>query len=151
MDELAPSTLCNTFFMAFFAIRKRCIIAAERTAVWPPKVPSESASAPIVKSTTALLPPNHANQQDPFTGSTTLAAGTYSTGSDQQHWQLTHRQSSVISSSYLRSSRRYSSTAEPDLKATLRHVIPAKRELLKKVKGHASKTIGEVKVENTLG
>ncbi|KAL8815231.1 MAG: hypothetical protein Q9223_005614 [Gallowayella weberi] len=47
--------------------------------------------------------------------------------------------------------RCYSSTAEPDLKATLREVIPAKRELLKKVKSHASKTIGEVKIENTLG
>ncbi|KAL8756450.1 MAG: hypothetical protein Q9199_002932 [Rusavskia elegans] len=127
------------------------IIAAKRTAVWPPNLPSESALAPIVKSTTGLLPPNHANQQHRFTGSTTLTAGIYSTRSEQQHWQLTHGQSSVISSSYLRSSRCYSSAAEPDLKATLRDAIPAKRELLKKVKGHASKTIGEVKVENTLG
>ncbi|KAI4154932.1 MAG: hypothetical protein L6R39_001329 [Caloplaca ligustica] len=47
--------------------------------------------------------------------------------------------------------RRYSSVAEPDLKSSLREVIPAKRELLKKVKSHASKTIGEVKIENTLG
>ncbi|KXL50396.1 hypothetical protein M433DRAFT_132222 [Acidomyces richmondensis BFW] len=47
-------------------------------------------------------------------------------------------------------SRSYA-TAEPDLKATLREVIPAKRELLKKVKAHASKTIGEVKIENTVG
>ncbi|KAL8803990.1 MAG: hypothetical protein Q9182_002862 [Xanthomendoza sp. 2 TL-2023] len=47
--------------------------------------------------------------------------------------------------------RCYSSIAEPDLKATLREVIPAKRELLKKVKSHASKTIGEIKIENTLG
>ncbi|KAI4220863.1 MAG: hypothetical protein L6R36_007316, partial [Xanthoria steineri] len=61
------------------------------------------------------------------------------------------QQPPVFSSSYLRSSRCYSSTAERDLKATLRDAIPAKRELLKKVKGHASKTIGEVKVENTLG
>jgi citrate synthase len=42
-------------------------------------------------------------------------------------------------------------TAEPDLKATLKEVIPAKRELLKKVKAHGDKVIGEVKVENTLG
>ncbi|KAF4439355.1 citrate synthase 2 [Fusarium acutatum] len=42
-------------------------------------------------------------------------------------------------------------TAEPDLKATLREAIPAKRELLKKVKAHSNKVIGEVKVENTLG
>lgn len=47
--------------------------------------------------------------------------------------------------------RPYSSTSEPDLKNTLKELIPAKRELLKKVKSHASKTIGEVKVENTLG
>ena len=47
--------------------------------------------------------------------------------------------------------RHYSSANEPDLKTTLKEVIPAKRELLKKVKSHASKTIGEVKVENTLG
>ncbi|KAK0277994.1 citrate synthase [Friedmanniomyces endolithicus] len=47
-------------------------------------------------------------------------------------------------------SRTYA-TAEPDLKATLRECIPAKRELLKKVKAHANKTIGEVKIENTLG
>ncbi|PNP45113.1 2-methylcitrate synthase, mitochondrial [Trichoderma gamsii] len=43
------------------------------------------------------------------------------------------------------------STAEPDLKTVLKDVIPAKRELLKKVKAHGSKVIGEVKVENTLG
>nr|POF05975.1 2-methylcitrate synthase, mitochondrial [Quercus suber] len=42
-------------------------------------------------------------------------------------------------------------TAEPDLKETLKSVIPEKRELLKKVKSHSSKTIGEVKIENTLG
>ena len=44
-----------------------------------------------------------------------------------------------------------SSSNEPDLKATLKEAIPAKRELLKRVKSHASKAIGEVKVENTLG
>ncbi|KAK0931018.1 citrate synthase [Friedmanniomyces endolithicus] len=51
---------------------------------------------------------------------------------------------------YHASSRTYA-TAEPDLKATLRECIPAKRELLKKVKAHANKTIGEIKIENTLG
>jgi citrate synthase len=45
----------------------------------------------------------------------------------------------------------YSSSSEPDLKDTFRKVLPAKRELLKKVKSHADKKIGEVKVENTLG
>ena len=47
--------------------------------------------------------------------------------------------------------RPYSSAPEPDLKTTLRELIPAKRELLKKVKSHAEKVIGEVKIENTLG
>ncbi|KAK5691309.1 citrate synthase [Elasticomyces elasticus] len=47
-------------------------------------------------------------------------------------------------------SRAYA-TSEPDLKTTLKECIPAKRELLKKVKAHSSKTIGEVKIENTLG
>ncbi|GJC84815.1 2-methylcitrate synthase, mitochondrial [Colletotrichum liriopes] len=47
--------------------------------------------------------------------------------------------------------RHYSSSSEPDLKTTLKGVIPAKRELLKKVKAHSSKVIGEVKVENALG
>lgn len=47
--------------------------------------------------------------------------------------------------------RPYSATTERDLKSTLKDVIPAKRELLKKVKSYADKKIGEVKVENTLG
>lgn len=47
-------------------------------------------------------------------------------------------------------SRSYA-TAEPDLKTTLKEAIPAKRELLKRVKAHAGKKIDEVKVENTLG
>lgn len=47
--------------------------------------------------------------------------------------------------------RTYSSSSEPDLKATLKEVIPAKRELLKQVKSKASTTLGEVKIENTLG
>jgi hypothetical protein len=37
------------------------------------------------------------------------------------------------------------------LKETLKSVIPAKRELLKKVKANGSKVIGEVKIENTIG
>ncbi|KAI9739213.1 MAG: hypothetical protein M1834_007426 [Cirrosporium novae-zelandiae] len=48
-------------------------------------------------------------------------------------------------------SRHYASASEPSLKETLAGVIPAKRELLKKVKSHAGKSIGEVKVENTIG
>ncbi|CAJ2504569.1 Uu.00g119630.m01.CDS01 [Anthostomella pinea] len=47
--------------------------------------------------------------------------------------------------------RCYSSSSEPDLKATLKDVIPAKRELFKKVKAHGSAVIGEIKVENTIG
>jgi len=45
----------------------------------------------------------------------------------------------------------YSSSSEPDLKETFKKVLPAKRELLKKVKAHGDKSLGEVKVENTLG
>ncbi|KAG9756744.1 citrate synthase, partial [Aureobasidium melanogenum] len=45
----------------------------------------------------------------------------------------------------------FATVAEPSLKDTLAKVIPAKRELLKQVKSHASKSIGSVKVENTLG
>ena len=47
--------------------------------------------------------------------------------------------------------RSYSSSTEPNLKSTLQEVIPAKRELFKKVKRHADKKIGDIKVENTLG
>jgi len=45
----------------------------------------------------------------------------------------------------------YSSSSEPDLKETFKKVLPEKRELLKKVKAHGDKVLGEVKVENTLG
>ncbi|KAI4736467.1 hypothetical protein E4T50_13036 [Aureobasidium sp. EXF-12298] len=45
----------------------------------------------------------------------------------------------------------FATATEPTLKDTLAKVIPAKRELLKQVKSHAAKTIGSVKVENTLG
>ena len=60
-------------------------------------------------------------------------------------------QSSSFRTISIRHSRTYSSTSEPDLKSTLREAIPKKRELLKKLKSHASKAIGEVKVENTIG
>lgn len=48
-------------------------------------------------------------------------------------------------------SRNYATSSEPDLKTTFEACIPAKRELLKKVKAHSDKVIGEVKIENTLG
>jgi citrate synthase len=47
--------------------------------------------------------------------------------------------------------RNYATSSEPDLKATFKEVLPAKRELLKKVKAHSGKVIGDVKIENTLG
>ncbi|TVY32990.1 2-methylcitrate synthase, mitochondrial [Lachnellula subtilissima] len=47
--------------------------------------------------------------------------------------------------------RSYATSSEPDLKTTFKEVLPAKRELLKKVKALGDKVIGEVKVENTLG
>jgi hypothetical protein len=45
----------------------------------------------------------------------------------------------------------YSSSSEPTLKETFEKVLPAKRELLKKVKAHGDKKLGDVKVENALG
>ena len=48
-------------------------------------------------------------------------------------------------------SRAFGSAVDLDLKSTLKEIIPAKRELLKKVKSHGAKVIGEVKVENTIG
>jgi citrate synthase len=47
--------------------------------------------------------------------------------------------------------RSYATSSEPDLKTTFKECIPAKLELLKKVKAHSGKVIGEVKIENTLG
>jgi citrate synthase len=47
--------------------------------------------------------------------------------------------------------RTYASAAEPDLKATLQSVIPEKRELLKQVKAHADKKIGDVTVGQVIG
>lgn len=57
----------------------------------------------------------------------------------------------AVQTVFLPTARPYSTTSEPDLKETLKEVIPVKRELLKKVKAHGSKVIGEVKVENTIG
>ena len=47
--------------------------------------------------------------------------------------------------------RQQSTGSEPDLKATLKECIPPKRELLKQVRANADKTIGEVRIDNTLG
>lgn len=49
------------------------------------------------------------------------------------------------------SRRGYASASEPDLKETLKGLIPAKRELLKKVKAVGDKKLGDCKVENALG
>lgn len=57
----------------------------------------------------------------------------------------------VIAAPMVEARRSYASTSEPDLKETLRAVIPEKRELLKKVKSYGDRSLGEVKVENTLG
>jgi len=47
--------------------------------------------------------------------------------------------------------RAYSSSPEASLRDTLRAKIPEKRELLKQVKSHADKKIGEVKVASAIG
>ncbi len=47
--------------------------------------------------------------------------------------------------------RTYASAAEPDLKSTLQSIIPEKRELLKQVKSHADKKIGEITVGQVIG
>ncbi|KAJ9643153.1 2-methylcitrate synthase, mitochondrial [Exophiala oligosperma] len=47
--------------------------------------------------------------------------------------------------------RTYASAAEPDLKSTLESVIPEKRELLKQVKSHADKKIGDINVGMVIG
>lgn len=44
-----------------------------------------------------------------------------------------------------------SSSAEPDLKATLREVIPVKRELLKQVKAKGDQKIGDVTIAQVIG
>ncbi|KAI9823423.1 MAG: hypothetical protein M1832_002433 [Thelocarpon impressellum] len=48
--------------------------------------------------------------------------------------------------------RAFSSATEPDLKAVLKDIIPAKRELLKRLKTeHGGKVLGDVRVENAIG
>jgi citrate synthase len=47
--------------------------------------------------------------------------------------------------------RSYSSSPEPNLKETLRKIIPEKRELLKQVKAVSDKKLGDLKVESALG
>ena len=52
----------------------------------------------------------------------------------------------------LRRNASTTSAAEKDLKETLKEVIPAKREMLKKLRAeHGQKSLGEVKVENVIG
>lgn len=60
------------------------------------------------------------------------------------------RSSSSHSPTYI-SSRTYAVVSEPDLKTTLKEVIPEKRELLKQVKSHADKKIGDVTVGQVIG
>lgn len=69
----------------------------------------------------------------------------------QAYFVLIVQQPSVIRPVTSIPCRTYASSSEPDLKTTLKEVIPAKRELLKRVKTHSGKVIGEVKVENTIG
>jgi citrate synthase len=57
----------------------------------------------------------------------------------------------VVRPAIVPAARTYATSSEPDLKTTFKEGIPAKRELLKKVKALGDKTIGQVKVENTLG
>jgi citrate synthase len=65
--------------------------------------------------------------------------------------KLTHPKPLSLRPAIVPAYRNYATTAEPDLKTTFKEAIPAKRELLKKVKAMGGKTIGEVKVENTIG
>lgn len=59
--------------------------------------------------------------------------------------------SQTLGKSHISQIRGYVSASEKGLKATLADIIPEKRELLKKVKSHGNKVIGEVKIENTVG
>ena len=48
--------------------------------------------------------------------------------------------------------RPYSSAAEADLKTTLNEVIPAKRDLLRKIKtNYADRSLGQIRVANAIG
>jgi citrate synthase len=68
-------------------------------------------------------------------------AAVVTTSSSPFHPQ--RRQASSSSSS--------STTSEPDLKTTLASLIPAKRELLARVKAHSTTKIGEVQIGQVLG
>ena len=57
----------------------------------------------------------------------------------------------ILNSAFAVTKRNYSQSIELNLKDTLKSVIPEKRDLLKKVKSHAGRKIGDVKVENTVG
>ncbi|QDS70529.1 hypothetical protein FKW77_010321 [Venturia effusa] len=57
----------------------------------------------------------------------------------------------VVAAQACQSRRGHASASEPDLKETLKGLIPAKRELLKKVKAVGDKKLGDCKVENALG
>ena len=62
------------------------------------------------------------------------------------------RQANTQASVALRAQQRcYASASEPDLKSTLASVIPEKRELLKQVKSHADKKIGEITIGQVIG
>ena len=64
---------------------------------------------------------------------------------------LTHLPPIAVRPAIVPAYRSYATSSEPDLKTTFKEVLPAKRELLKKVKSLGDKTIGEVKIENTIG
>jgi len=57
----------------------------------------------------------------------------------------------VAAAQQCQSRRGYATSSEPDLKETMKRLVPEKRELLKKVKAVSDKKLGEVKVENALG
>ncbi|PLB41081.1 putative citrate synthase Cit1 [Aspergillus candidus] len=62
-----------------------------------------------------------------------------------------HASKLAQTSRWVNSASRRSYATESDLKATLKSVIPAKRELLQQVKQQSDDVIGEVKIGNTLG
>jgi citrate synthase len=64
---------------------------------------------------------------------------------------LTLQQPIAVRPTVVPAYRNYATSSEPDLKTTFKETIPAKRELLKKVKALGGKVIGDVKVENTIG
>ncbi|KAJ5972928.1 Citrate synthase-like core [Penicillium vulpinum] len=66
-------------------------------------------------------------------------------------WRSTRHVSKIAQAARPILSARNYATAEPDLKTTLKEVIPAKRELLKKVKAQGDDVIGDVKVANVIG